>query len=59
MRHRTLTALLAGASFALAAHKPFSIQDDVLANPQVWHQYYLPEEIMIGETQASNNCRSS
>ncbi|EZF35237.1 hypothetical protein OS-9 homolog [Trichophyton mentagrophytes] len=45
MRHRTLTALLAGASFALAAHKPFSIQDDVLANPQF--EVFFPDEYIL------------
>ncbi|EFR02084.1 hypothetical protein MGYG_05087 [Nannizzia gypsea CBS 118893] len=45
MRHHTLAALLAGASVAFAAHKPFSLQDDVLANPQF--EVIFPDEYIL------------
>ncbi|KAF3482120.1 OS-9 [Arthroderma uncinatum] len=48
MRHHiqlSLTALLAGANVALAVHKPFSIQDDVLATPQF--EVLFPDEYIL------------
>ncbi|EEQ34850.1 Protein OS-9 [Microsporum canis] len=43
--HITLTTLLAGVNVASAAHKPFSIQDDVLASPQF--EVLFPDEYIL------------
>ncbi|KAK2865483.1 hypothetical protein FQN49_003522 [Arthroderma sp. PD_2] len=43
--HISLTALLVSANLAVAAHKPFSVQDDVLATPQF--EVLFPDEYIL------------